>query len=162
MKVLTDTRERLPYWATHRRTLVVGDYTTEKLYNYFHIERKSLQDLYGTLCQGNRRFKYELFKAAHHRITICVYVEGTRADFCAKKWPYGKDRKATSAMLDKLVTTFEKKYYLTFHWHHDRNHCKREVEKRLQQEERGLPAYAFDGYRKQDVISVKNIAKRTK
>lgn len=135
MKILTDTREQLPLWSTNRVTLIVGDYTTVKLLNKFHIERKSLQDLYGTLTSGNNRFKYELFRAAWHKIKIEVYVEGTKADFINKKFPKGDERKFSSEGLERLVKTFESKYFLKFHWHSSRAECKRAVEIRLGHEE---------------------------
>lgn len=135
MKILTDTREQLPYWDGNRQTLIVGDYTTQRLLNVFHIERKSLVDLYGTLTKGNSRFKHELFRAAWHRISIAVYVEGSKADFIAKKFPKGNERKFSSTGLEKLIDTFERKYHLVFHWHRSRLHCKKEVEKRLILEE---------------------------
>jgi hypothetical protein len=137
MKILTDTREQLPYWKDKRITLIVGDYTTVKLKNKFHVERKSLQDLYGTLTSGNNRFKYELFRAAWHRIKIEVHVEGSREDFINKRFPKGNERKFTKDGLDRLVATFEKKYFLKFHWHKGREHAKKEVYKRLKVEETG-------------------------
>jgi len=138
MKILVDTREQLPLFQSVRCTLCVGDYTTEKLKNVFHIERKSLQDLYGTLVQGNSRFKAELFRAAWERITICVYVEGTKKNFIEKNFPYGRDRKFSSQGLERLIITFERKYHLCFHWHRNRAHCRKEVELRLQAEEKKL------------------------
>ena len=138
MKIYVDTREQLAYWSKHKIKLDVGDYTSERLHKVFHIERKSLQDLYGTLVQGNQRFKAELFLAAWHRISICVYVEGTREDFINKRFPKGNERKFSSEGLEKLIKTFERKYHLQFHWHKNRAHCRREVEKRLQMEEKRL------------------------
>lgn len=136
MLILVDTREQLPLFKSgERTTLAVGDYTTKKLHGCFHIERKSLQDLYGSIVQGNARLKAELFRAAWEGITICVYVEGSREDFVAKRFPYGRDRKFSSDGLDKLIRTFERKYHLPFHWHRDRAHCRAEVEKRLKLEE---------------------------
>lgn len=131
MKILVDTREQLPYWTDNRCTLIVGDYTTYKLKGKFHIERKSLQDLYGTLTNGNQRFKRELFRAAFHRISIIIYVEGTKADFIAKNFPKGNERKFTSDGLERLIATFEKIYYLKFEWHSSRAQCKKAVYKRL-------------------------------
>jgi len=136
--ILVDTREQLPYWNCNRTTLLVGDYTTKRLHKRFHIERKSLQDLYGTLIQGNTRFKRELFRAAYHQITICLYIEGTREDFINKRFPKGNERKFSTDGLDKLIKTFERVYYLQFHWHRNRAHSRREVEKRLQMEEKRL------------------------
>jgi len=136
MTILVDTREQLPYWPSNRATLIVGDYTTKKLLNSFHIERKSLQDLYGTLTSGNNRFKYELFRAAYHSIKIEVYVEGSRADFINKNFPKGSERKFSTDGLDRLVKTFERKYFLTFHWCKNRQHAKKLVMERLTAEER--------------------------
>lgn len=132
MKILVDTREQLPLFPkAERQTLNVGDYTTTKLKGRFHIERKSLSDLYGTLTKGNTRFKYELFRAATQRIILEVYVEGTFDDFINKRFPKGEERKFTKDGLERLVKTFERKYYLKFVWCKNRKHCISSVELRL-------------------------------
>lgn len=136
MKIITDSREKLPYWKDNVQNLSVGDYTTERLKGKMHIERKSLQDLYGTITSGNQRFKAELFRAAWERIQLEVYVEGSRADFINKNFPKGEDRKFTTDGLDRLIKTFEKKYHLTFHWCKNRQHAKKLVMERLATEER--------------------------
>lgn len=140
MTIIVDTREQTPYcWAgICRETLNVGDYTTRRLKGKFHIERKSLQDLYGTVTKGNARFKAELFRAAWHRIAICIYVEGSREDFINKRFPQGDERKFSSAGLDKLIKTFETKYHLQFHWCRNRADAQKQVEKRLRYEEAEL------------------------
>ena len=138
MRIVTDTREQLPYWTAIRKTMVVGDYTTEKLHGKFHIERKSLADLYGTLTSGNRRFKYELFRAAHYQIKLEVYVEGTYEQFINKQFPKGDERKFSKDGLIQLVKTFQKKYYLQFHWHKNRLDCKKKLEIRLKSEEKAV------------------------
>lgn len=138
MQIITDSREQLPMWTTLKKCLVVGDYTTVKLFGKFHIERKSLGDLYGTLTKGNRRFKYELFRAAYNRIHLEVYVEGTYDDFVNKRFPKGNERKFSKEGLEELIKTFQKKYYLTFHWHKGRVGCLKAVEKRLRDEEKAI------------------------
>lgn len=135
MIIITDSREQLKYWSDNVQCLIVGDYTTEKLLNSFHIERKSLQDLYGTLTSGNNRFKYELFRAAYHCIKLEVYVEGTRHDFINKNFPKGSERKFSTDGLDRLIITFEKKYFLTFHWCGSRLRARKLVQERLKLEE---------------------------
>lgn len=135
MVIYVDTREQLPYWNEERKTLIVGDYTTAKLFNKFHIERKSLSDLYGTLTSGNNRFKYELFRAAYHSIKLEVYVEGSREDFINKRFPKGSERKFSKDGLDRLIVTFERKYFLTFHWCGSRVQAKKMVYNRLRLEE---------------------------
>ncbi len=136
MIIITDTREQLPYWKDKVETLSVGDYTTTKLKGKLHIERKSLQDLYGTLVTGNQRFKAELFRAAWERISIVVYVEGEMEQFINKQFPYGKERKFSSHGLEQLIKTFTKKHHLTFVWHKNREMCKKAVFSRLLAEEK--------------------------
>lgn len=138
MVILVDTREQLPYWDTNRTTLNVGDYTTKKLHGIFHIERKSMGDLYGTLTSGNTRFKHELFRAAYAQIRMEVFVEGTEDDFVNKRFPKGDERKFTTTGLERLIATFKRKYHVTFVWHTSRAACKRALQKRLAQEEKKL------------------------
>lgn len=140
MIILVDTREQLPFFkGAKRKTLNVGDYTTVKLLNKFHIERKSLADLYGTVTKGNTRFKYELFRAAHNRIVLEVFVEGTRQDFIDKKFPKGDERKFPSEGLERMINTFERKYFLKFHFHKSRKACEAAVMARLKEAEKRLP-----------------------
>jgi len=143
MIIYVDTREQLPILPGERKTLNVGDYTTKILHGKFHIERKSLQDLYGTLTKGNPRFKYELFRAAYQRITIEVHVEGTFDDFINKRFPKGNDRKFPSEGLQKLVETFKKRYFLVFHFHPSRPKAKKAILLRLQQAEKSLKTGKF-------------------
>ena len=138
MKILVDSREQLPLFPGNRATLICGDYTTQKLKSSFVIERKSLSDLYGSIVQGNKRFKAMLFAAAWNRISIVVYAEGSKKNFIEKKFAQGEKRKFSSEGLEKLIKTFERKYHLEFYWHRNRAHCRREVEKCLQMEEKRL------------------------
>lgn len=143
MIVYVDTREQLPILPGERKTLNVGDYTTKLLHGKFHIERKSLQDLYGTLTKGNPRFKYELFRAAYQRITIEVHVEGTLDDFINKRFPKGNERKFPSDGLEKLITTFTKKYFLQFYFHKNRVAARKAIATRLQEAEKSLKSGKF-------------------
>jgi ERCC4-type nuclease len=130
---IIDTREQkpLPLKPAIRKKLEVGDYTTKALENKFHIERKSLQDLYSTLTASNSRFKYELFKAAYYNIHLVVVVEGSYDDFINKRFPKGEERKFSSEGLAKLIKTFQTKYFLTFHFCNGRQAAKKLVEKLL-------------------------------
>jgi len=116
----------------------VGDYTTQKLKGKFHIERKSLADLYGTLTKGNGRFKYELFRAAYHHIQIEVHVEGTHDDFINKRFPKGDERLTSKETLTKLIKTFQRKYLLVFVWHKSRKNCVSNVQTRLSDMEKKM------------------------
>lgn len=137
---IIDTREQRPLQlspAIHKK-LEVGDYSTKKLEGIFHIERKSLIDLYGTLTASNNRFKYELFRAAYHNIKIEVVVEGSYDDFINKRFPKGNERKFSTEGLEKLIATFKKRYFLTFHFTTGRSQAKKLTTELLKKAENQL------------------------
>jgi len=140
MVVLIDTREQLPlkFKGAEKVTIKEGDYTTQKLHNIFHIERKSPQDLYGSIIQGHMRFIREVLRAQDKGIELVIYVETTRKKFIAKKWPQGEKRKAPSSTLDKIVSTISRRYDLEFVWCNSRRHMTQSVLKRFRKEERKL------------------------
>lgn len=141
MIIIVDSREQLPYWTgaqCARVALIAGDYTTASLFNTFHIERKSPQDLYGTITKGNWRFKNELMRAHDRGIRMAVYVESTKADFINKIFPHGDERKFPSEGLRKLIATFEARYFVEFVWCGNRDRAKRMLQRRLKKEEHGL------------------------
>ena len=91
--VLVDTREqrpfsfaRFPNWIAGERTatLPVGDYSIEGMEDILALERKSLEDLVGTLMHGRERFFAMCEKMAQYRHRAIV-VEGTYEDV---KSPY--------------------------------------------------------------------------
>lgn len=106
------------------------------LFNRFHIERKSPQDLYGTITKGNLRFKNELLRAHNREIALAVYVESSKKDFIAKNFRRGGILKFPSTGLAKLIATFESKYFVEFVWCRDRDSAKQMVIKRLRREEK--------------------------
>ena len=74
MKILCDTREQAPYTfdryqgvTVERAALQTGDYSLAGLHDHIGLERKSLDDLTGTLTKGRERFQREcergLFRA---------------------------------------------------------------------------------------------------
>jgi ERCC4-type nuclease len=118
--ILVDTREQKPLWHEGPKvvvqTLVVGDYTTARLVGVFHVERKSPQDLYGSIIQGHSRFRNEISIAAGMTIELVVFVECTKQDFLKKNWQGGWFRKMKPAVLAKIISTLEEKYKLRFVW----------------------------------------------
>lgn len=125
--ILIDTREQLPLVHGAWLKLSVGDYTTPKLLNRLHIERKSGEDLYGTLTKGNIRFRKELIRAADLGIELKVLVEMSEKNFVAKKFRYGDQRLFASESLQKMLRTFEEKYKLEFIWCRSRQAAKRKL-----------------------------------
>lgn len=63
-RLIVDTREQMPLCFEHleavRGTLATGDYSIEGMEGAFMVERKSVQDLVGSLTQGRERFFREL------------------------------------------------------------------------------------------------------
>lgn len=87
MKIVIDTREQLPLKFTHKSItgimnycLDVGDYGAIFSDTYtvpIVFERKSINDLYGTLSQGYERFKKEIERAEKQNLQVIIIVEGS-------------------------------------------------------------------------------------
>ncbi len=86
MKLIIDTREQRPLVFNHKlitevevKGLPFGDYGAMSS-DYQHpvvFERKSINDLYGTLSQGYERFKREIERAKEQNYRIIIIVEGS-------------------------------------------------------------------------------------
>lgn len=86
MKIIIDTREQKPLVFNHNliteievKGLPFGDYGAMSS-EYQHpvvFERKSINDLYGTLSQGYSRFKREIDRAKEQNYKIIIIVEGS-------------------------------------------------------------------------------------
>jgi len=136
--ILVDSREQKPLWSggqCARMALLVGDYTTAVLFNKYHIERKSLQDLYGTIIQGHVRFIKEVYRAKHNGIVLEVFVEGTKEQFRLKQFPKGSERKTDGATLLKIVDTIGKRHRLKFVWFKSRKAMSHAIIRKLKLEE---------------------------
>lgn len=147
LQIIVDTREQKPFWTRNqpskgylvrRGTLSVGDYTTQVLLGKFHIERKSLQDLYGTLIHNHPRFRREIIRSEEKGIRLVVVVEGSHSDFINKKFPRGDQRKCTKETLKKIVATVRRRYDLEISFCKDRAKAISTVMRRLKREEYSL------------------------
>lgn len=139
MQLVVDTREQKPYWKgkqCQRMTMNCGDYTTEKLFNKFHIERKSLEDLYGTILAGHIRFRKEHLRSVANEIKLVLFIEGTKKNFGAKKFKDGHRRQCSGQTLVKIIDSIESRWPLEVVWCGSRLKAKRMVYERLQKEER--------------------------
>lgn len=143
MTIVIDTREQRPFWKGDRFTFIalnVGDYTTEALAGVFHIERKSLGDLYGTLTKGHARFRREIARAAASNTVLVVVVEGSRAKMLAKDFPKGNERKLPGSTIVKIADTLSRRTGVAFHWCRDREAAKRKTLSLLREAEREMLA----------------------
>lgn len=119
--IIVDTREQLPIWnpdspGVLRLKLDVGDYTTTELIGKAHIERKTGNDLYGSIIQGHERFRRELKRSQGKGITLAVFVECSKEDFIRKKFKGGYRLQCRPATLRKIITTISDKYGCEFVW----------------------------------------------
>ena len=83
LTIVADSREQLPYEfvcandvMVSRETLNVGDYAVKDVPG-IAVERKSLNDLIGSLIQGRDRFRREFERAGEQGTKLHVVVEGS-------------------------------------------------------------------------------------
>ena len=137
LEIIVDSLEKKPYWTKgiKRLRLNVGDYTTKSLHNVYHIERKSLQDLYGTLTKGKIRFLNEIHRARRANIKMEIVVEGTKLAFMNKQWPNGHMRDCPSETLERRLNDIERMGCAVY-WCSSRGAAKYRVHRMLKQKEK--------------------------
>jgi DNA excision repair protein ERCC-4 len=118
MKILIDTREKLPFTfaryevATDTASLPVGDYSLPGFEDYIAIERKSLDDLISCLMGENRkRFERELQRATAFDV-FAIVVEANWTD--VSRGHYRSQMKSQSAL--QSIITFQVRYRVPFVW----------------------------------------------
>jgi len=124
-KIICDSREQLPLSfeglkirgvpriETIRRKLDVGDYSIEGQEDSVFIERKSVNDLYGTLFQGRERFEKELERAKNHQHRYLV-IESTPFGF-ASYMEYHRNMMQFNSAFSSLMIWAER-YGLKVRW----------------------------------------------
>lgn len=115
MKIIIDTREQKPLeFPGHeiiKQKLDEGDYNTPRLIPYLVIERKSMQDFYGSIIQDHKRFKAEILRSIEKKKTFYIFLEGTLENFYYLNW--GKrNYKMYPSTLQKIVQTMKERYQL--------------------------------------------------
>ena len=127
--IIIDTREQLPLWdpinfEVIRQKLDEGDYTTEKLYNIAHAERKSPMDLYGSLIQGHKRFSREIQRAIEKDLSFAIFVECGEKKFTSMRFKGASRLRTLPGTLKKIVDTFQERYPIHIIWCKDREDMK--------------------------------------
>ena len=114
--VIVDTAEQMPYSfhaippraehkaqrlvvPTKREHLATGDYSIEGFENRVAVERKSLNDLYGTLAAGRGRFGRE-FERLQDMEFAAVVVEADWRNVCKPGDPHVQQKKALDTLVD--------------------------------------------------------------
>lgn len=92
LTIVRDSREQLPLsftkWpevSVEVGTLPTGDYALKGLETKAACERKSLDDLVGSLSQGRERFEAELARARGYDL-FCIVCEGTMQDVAQHRY----------------------------------------------------------------------------
>ncbi len=130
--IIIDTREQKPLWDPKKFRVLVqklgeGDYTTQKLLNKAHAERKSGIDLYGSLIQNHKRFAAEIQRAIEKDLSFAVFVECTEEEFVKKKFYGGYRLQTKTKVLRKIVDTFTSRYPIEFIWCNDREDLRQKM-----------------------------------
>jgi len=89
LTVVIDSREQQPYSFSEQKTVVqglsVGDYSLLHCEDSISIERKSVNDLIGSLTKGRRRFEKELKKGSQFTY-FALAIEASLSDLVNGKY----------------------------------------------------------------------------
>ena len=112
LNIIIDTREQKPLkftgHETTRRKIDEGDYATELSESKIVIERKSVEDFYGSIIQGHQRFKREILRAKEKGKTFYLFLECYLLDV----YMYCYQRNMKPETMEKIVTTMKSRYNL--------------------------------------------------
>ena len=120
MKILTDTREQAPYTFAPPRyedvivqaaTLTTGDYSLNGLQDLIALERKSIDDLTGTLTKGRERFEREC-ERGRGLDYFGLIIEASLEDVRSHRY----QSQMTPQSLLQSLAAFSVRYGLHVHW----------------------------------------------
>ena len=120
MKIVIDTREQAPYTfqppryddvAVETATLTTGDYSLAGLTDRVALERKSLDDLTGTLTKGRDRFTREC-ERGRGMDYFGLVIEAALEDVRGHKY----QSQMTPQSLLQSLAAFSVRYGLHVHW----------------------------------------------
>jgi len=123
LEIVCDSREQAPYLfsqyecAVRVGTIKYGDYTVVGLENCVAVERKSLNDFVGSICQGRERFEREILAASQQREFFAVVIEGTPLDVASHLYV----SKMTPHSVLQTAISWALKYDVHFIWAGSRN-----------------------------------------
>ncbi|NCC53098.1 MAG: hypothetical protein EOM20_18055 [Spartobacteria bacterium] len=120
--LIIDTREQNPLNFVHykaiRATLYAGDYSIQGLETMFSIERKSIDDLCGSLTSDRARFERELHRLRGYQFKRLL-IEGTQIEVEQHRY---RSRATPQSILGSLAT-FEIRFDTPIVWAGDREHA---------------------------------------
>ena len=129
MKILIDTRERIPYKFENPSevgTIPIGDYSICGLESHIAIERKELNDLIGCLTTGRERFERELYKARALDY-FALIIEASLSDLVNGNY---RSRMGSKSAIQSLLA-FSVRYRLPIFFAESREYSQRVTESLL-------------------------------
>lgn len=120
MKIVIDTREQTPYQFTGKGyagtvvevgTLQTGDYSLHGLTAHIALERKSLDDLTGTLTKGRERFQRECERGRGLEY-FGLIIEASMEDVARHRY----QSQMTPQSLLQTLAAWSIRYGLHVHW----------------------------------------------
>lgn len=118
MRLVIDSREQLPLdftkWPDVQvevAGLSLGDYALKGLETRAAIERKSLDDMVGSLSSGRERFESELTRARGFAL-FCIVVEASMQDVAEHRY---RSKMSSESVLQSLFT-YQCRYNVSTIW----------------------------------------------
>jgi len=134
MIILQDDREKLPFdfsafpdVTIEETRLETGDYTTPDLEGTAAVERKSLEDLAGSLGSGRKNFEAEVQRAGS-LMDFVVVIESPRhlvqhyVDAGSKRCPHYYCNTYPKS-ITSTVDSWPKRYNVEFNWYPDKQYA---------------------------------------
>ena len=130
LNIIVDTRERMPLWKESEKVtskkLDVGDYSIKNFENKFSIERKSPNDLFGSLGKGHKQFKAEITRAKDYDY-FAIVVETNYTNIINKEFEGAHYCKMRGYVITSILFTLHMKYGIPFFLVNGRKEAKRYV-----------------------------------
>jgi DNA excision repair protein ERCC-4 len=128
MDIVVDSREQRPLWTKdiEIKALNVGDYSLKGHEDKIAVERKSLQDLFGTLGSGHKRFKKELERAEGYDY-FAIVVDGSYSDCKKKNFAGSFYSKMKGYVIIKILFTLHVKYKINIFFTNGRVESKQVI-----------------------------------
>lgn len=110
--IIIDTREQKPLTfpnnPTIRQKIDEGDYNMNPWLPIV-VERKSLEDFYGSITRDHARFKREILRAQAKNIPFYIFLEGDLKTFFSLSWS-SRALDIKPETLKKIVNTMKDRY----------------------------------------------------
>ncbi len=116
--VIVDSREQMPY----RFSMRTGDYSISGFEDVISLERKSLNDIVGSLMDGRSRFLREMDRLAEFKYKV-LCIEATRSEIKSPYTFHSKVKAHPNGIMGSL-DAIAARYGITVHYGDNRLLCE--------------------------------------